>query len=528
MSAVTEAEPHSDPARRSSPNRAARAGTALVALLALVLAAWRADYVLSGVDPDTDAHAHYVIAREILANPTNLAVHWVWLPLFHYVEALAVGLGASMNAIRLANVALSALAPLGLALAAAARTPASSDPGAWRDRGSIAIACVVCALNPIAMQMGTTGQMEPLFCLVVLATAIALDRGRPELAAVALTAGVLLRYEAWALPPALLVHLALARVPAVRRRLPAWETNRSTEGRAAWLPIVVPALAIVAWAGLRRATIDPRWFAFLGATREFANGATGVQSSFSLGLAQTLTDAGFYLVKTPWRVMGWPLVLVPFGIVSSLRRDGLRWFALYGAVLSFLTLTWLLRSSLGLDRHFVAVVPFYALLAGRGAVELGGLAERLVVAVGGAHEAGRGRGQRAAALVVVTAGLLAAGTSAELLHRWMRDWRGASEGAWPDRKRMAATLARLDPPKVFCDEATVEILSGLPRERFHRRAITRERVLEVATREPVLLAVWGTRLRKLELPESVRVTPLDRTDGTTGDDGFVLLRAEPR
>jgi hypothetical protein len=528
MGAVTEVEPQSDPAHGAAPNRFAQAGTALFALLVLVLAGWRAAYVFAGVDPDTDAHAHYVIAREILANPTNLAVHWVWLPFFHYVEALAVGLGASMNAIRLANVALSALAPLGLAVAALAHAPSSSDPAAWRDRAAVAIACVVCALNPIAMQMGTTGQMEPLFCLVVLATAITLDRGRPGLAAIAVTVGVLLRYEAWALPPALLVHLAIARVPALRRHLPAWETNRSTEGRAAWLPIVVPALAIVAWAALRRATIDPRWFAFLGATREFANGAMGVQSSFSLGLSQTITDAGFYLVKTPWRVMGWPLLLVPFGFVSSLRRDGLRWFALYGAILSFLTLTWLLRSSLGLDRHFVAVVPFYALLAGRGAVELGGLAERLIAAVGSAGEVARARGRNAAAIVVVAFGLLTAGTSADLLHRWMRDWRGASEGAWPDRKRIAATLAQLDPPKVFCDEATVEILSGLPRERFHRRAITRERVLEVATREPVLLALWATRLRKLDLPASVRVTPIDRTDGTTGDEGFVLLRAEPR
>jgi hypothetical protein len=47
-----------------------------LALAVLVLGLWRAKCVLSGPDIDTDAYAHHMIARAILADPRDLAVHW--------------------------------------------------------------------------------------------------------------------------------------------------------------------------------------------------------------------------------------------------------------------------------------------------------------------------------------------------------------------------------------------------------------------------------------------------------------------
>ena len=31
------------------------------------------------------AYGHFVVARTLLHDPWNLAAHWVWLPLYHYV-----------------------------------------------------------------------------------------------------------------------------------------------------------------------------------------------------------------------------------------------------------------------------------------------------------------------------------------------------------------------------------------------------------------------------------------------------------
>src|SRR5271163_4349086 len=83
-----------------------------LALAIFVLALWRGACVLAGPDIDTDAYAHHMIARAILADPGDLAVHWVWLPLFHYLQAPFIAAGGTMNGVRWANVALTALLPV--------------------------------------------------------------------------------------------------------------------------------------------------------------------------------------------------------------------------------------------------------------------------------------------------------------------------------------------------------------------------------------------------------------------------------
>src|SRR5579885_119192 len=94
-----------------------RARTAWLGVLALAvvgLAGWRAACVLAGADVDTDAYAHHMIARAILSDPRDLAVHWVWLPLFPYLQVPLVALGGTMEAVRWTNVALAAALPVAL------------------------------------------------------------------------------------------------------------------------------------------------------------------------------------------------------------------------------------------------------------------------------------------------------------------------------------------------------------------------------------------------------------------------------
>jgi hypothetical protein len=493
-----------------------------VALVVLGLALWRFAFVLSGVDPDSDAYGHHAIARQILVTPRDLSVHWVWLPLFHYLQALGVVLGATLQTVRLVNVLLAAAVPVMLHLALQdhrARNPEDGlDPAPT-------IAALLAALSPIAMQMGTTGQSESLFVFLVLAVVLSLDRNRPALAGVALTCAVLLRYEAWALPPAIACFLLLARVPFIRRRLLAHERGQATDGLRAWLPVILPALAILVWAWIRRNS-EGSWFLFLKQTREFANGALGAKSSFALGPKQVVEDLQYYAIKVPWRVVGYPLLLAPFGVVRTFRRDGLRFFGIFSAALAFVTLTWLLRSSLGLDRHFVVLVPFYATLIANGIVAIAKFCDDLAKRPFAAsiHAFAASGAVRAAFIAGFACAVV--GNTWTILDVWMRDWRNASEGAWPDRREIANRLRDLD-GAIFCDEPTVELLSGLPRTRFDRRMLEDPRARSwigaaLATGKPVYVATWAVKLESLK----VRGPILTRSPGSSGNTGFVLMRVD--
>lgn len=514
-----ETSPRSPAIARSSlfGTLLAARGLTLVVLVTAGLALWRLSFVVGGVDPDSDAYGHHAIARQILVNPRDLTVHWVWLPLWHYVQAFAVLLGATLQTMRIVNVLLGAAIPLtlyGLLRFHRGETrPLDPTP---------TIAALLAAFSPISMQMATTGQTEPLFALLVLVVLFCLSRGRHLTAAVALSCAVLLRYEAWSIPPAIAVFLVVARLPFIRRRLHAHDLH--LDGVRPWAPVLLPALAILAWAAIRK-DVDGGWFVFLRATREFANGALGTKSSFELGRKQVIEDLQYYAVHVPWRVVGYPLLLVPFGIVRALRREGLRFFAVYGAILSFITLTWIMRSSLGLERHFVVLVPFYATLIADGIVAIADFCDRLArkpfsVSV---HAFGVAGAIRAA----VIAGLACAvvGNTWSILDVWMRDWRNASHGAWPDRREIANKLRDLD-GTIFCDEPTVELLSGVDRRRFDRRLLgdprARKWIDEARAKGTVHVATWAVNLDRLALKGPI----LARSPGTSGATGFVLVRVE--
>ncbi|MBI2394045.1 MAG: glycosyltransferase family 39 protein [Deltaproteobacteria bacterium] len=502
---------------------AAGRGWGLVVCVVVGLSIWRAAFVVAGVDPDSDAYGHHTIARQILVDPRDLTVHWVWLPFFHYAQAAAIALGGTLQSVRLFNVVLAAATPL--LLYALMRRHRTTDPAQGLD-GAPTIAAALAAVSPIAMQMGTTGQTEPLFAALVASTLALLSWARHGLAALALTVAVLLRYEAWAVPPAIAAFLLLARVPWVRARLsPTERASLEGAGARAWLPVVAPLVAIFVWAAIRRG-VDGGWFRFLHQTREFATGALGAKSSFALGPAQVLEDLGKYAIKVPWRVVGYPILLVPFGVWRTLRREGLRFFVVFGALLAFVTLTWMLRSSLGLDRHFVVIVPFYAAMIANGIVAVAeGIDHGFRKPTGASVHAFAASGAaRAAVIFGLAVAVLGDGWS--ILRVWMRDWENASLGAWPDRREIAARVRDVD-GIVFCDEPTVEILSGLDRHRFDRRQLTHKNAPgwvhdALATGKPVFVATWAVHLKKLGVSGPI----LARSPGSSGDSGFVLMRVD--
>jgi hypothetical protein len=227
-------------ARRSGGPRAgvAAIGSALGALLIVALCVWRIRCIGTGPDPDTDAYGHFVIARQFLETPGDLAIHWVWLPLYHLLLAAGIALGAGLDQVRYANALLSTATPLLLWWGVARLSArASESPGA---RWLAPLAGVFAAAAPIVVTMGTTAQPESLFALLVLGVALLLALERPAFAALVLCAAVLLRYEAWA-------------VAAGVGALLLWRWLRGVRlSRGGLACLVAPGLSVLTWALLRR------------------------------------------------------------------------------------------------------------------------------------------------------------------------------------------------------------------------------------------------------------------------------------
>ncbi len=524
-----------------------RGRTPVVALGVAVcaLALWRAACVLAGPDIDTDAYAHHMIARAILADPRDLAVHWVWLPLFHYLQVPLVALGGTMNDVRWANVALSAAVPV--VLFRYVRSTTTRGTTAMSADATALVAALLCAACPIAMQMGTTAQSEPLFALLALGIAITYQRRRYEAAAVLLGAAVLLRYEAWAIFATILALTVVesvarrarpsGRLGAAARWLQASISGVGVEPRdpapepaRPWIVVAVPTALILAWAALRR-PVDGRWFGFLAQTHEFASAVEGGPGAHGVvGLAR---DALYYPLYVAARVLGPAVVLAVFGVARTWRQQGARFVLVLAACLGFVSLTWMNRSSLGLDRHFVAIVALYATFAAQG---VAAIAERLGGWIGARANERTGRVTTRAVAAALSIGSLAA--LGLMLSVWMTFWRDAINRGWPERAALGAYLRTLPQgtpddvrgerglspraPTIFCDDATLEILSGLDRRRFDRHWIddphTWDLIDAAAQTDGVTyVATWQRKLNGHEAAGQVVFrdgdAPADRSSG---------------
>jgi hypothetical protein len=433
--------------------RARRALPALALGAALVgLCAWRLACVRVGPDPDTDAYGHYVIARQLLETPLLYKIHWVWLPLYHAVLALPVWLGASLDHIRSLNALAAALPSLLLLWALGAR------PRGTRllDAGLPLIAALLTATSPLIMQLGTTGQMEIFFCVLLMLTVALLSRERFALAAPLLCALVLTRYEGWAVAALVAALLSAQHV-----------RGRSKLGAGTLACVLLPALSVLSWAALRRLGDEP-WFGFILDNQAFAERVL-IENPDTHG---ALGGLARYTVSVPYRAFGASAALALIGLGRTWREDGV-WFVAPGlGVVGFLTLSSLSRSQLGLDRHFLSVLPFAAVWIAHGMARLAGVVERA--------QGGRGSrlSQRAALLLCTTVGIGAALRLDASLSLWWNTTRTALQ-----QPRAVAHFLRVTPTSsiIVCDDASVEVLSGLHPARFVRAHLddrTASRIIE--------------------------------------------------
>jgi hypothetical protein len=419
----------------------------LLAAVLLVSIAWRLGCVSVGPDPDTDAYGHYMIARLLWDTPLNFDIHWVWLPFYHALLALPVRLGATLDQVRSANAVLAALPAL-LTCWALSRPSTAAGPAARWERILPFVAGLLVALDPLGMQMGTTGQMEIFFStLLVLAVGL-LTRERFAWAAAVLGVLVLTRYEGWAVAAVVGAVLLYRRV-----------SRGAPLGRGELACLFVPALCVLGWAALRRSG-GGSWFGFLFDNQAFAERVL----EHDPPTHGVLGALGRYTAAVPYRVFGVAALLVPLGIGRTAQRHGV-WLVAPGlAIVVFLTLTSLSRSQLGLDRHFLSVVPFAAAWVTYGIAWCGDGIARLLLRRG-VHESGRGFASLTGA--AVAAAVLANAQNG--LASSLGPWKEATRAALAE-PRAAARFLRTTAPSslIFCAEASIEVLSELDRRRFVR------------------------------------------------------------
>jgi hypothetical protein len=321
---------------------------ALAIVLTVLLRLW---LIRHFPEPDTDAPGHLGIARALLTDPTNIALHWVWLPAYHFVLAGLLLLGFDANAIRVLNCALAALVPvlvLGYGRRVADPTEGSSSRHVpW-------MAAVLCALSPLVNLLGTSAQQETLFTLLVLGAVWSIDEGRFVLAGAILALASLIRYETWGAVVLLLALRAAGGVPAITARLPA------RIARACRWPLVISVPSVVAvgaWLFAHKLR-EGAWFGFL---RELYRYSHVQRDALHRGVL-------WFPVEQPLFVFG-SIVAVLF--FAGLRRAWRPSHVVPLGIYLFLVGAYVFKGALGSARYYESLTPFVALSAAHGACWLG-------------------------------------------------------------------------------------------------------------------------------------------------------------
>jgi hypothetical protein len=317
----------------------------LLACVAAAMLALRVGWVLAFREIDSDAYGHFFIAIAARRDPANLAVHWVWLPLFHYVVGALGAVGLTFRGLRLLDAVLATAGPFLLYAALRARRIAEN---------AALLGALVFAIAPLPTILGQSAQPETTFSLAILATAWAAATDRAVLAGVALTVACFLRYEAWGGVFALAVAWLVATATRASLRRPPFAL------------VAIPGAAVLAYVLFRWHT-DGHLFQFVRGTRDI----TQVQVARS---AWTLREIVSFPIVLPFYVLGPAVALVPFGLRSALpeARDRIP-PAGYAA---FLLLSYYAGAAHAGERYLVALAPFGCAAIGCAATTLGRRAGR--------------------------------------------------------------------------------------------------------------------------------------------------------
>jgi hypothetical protein len=272
---------------------------------------------------DSDAYGHFFIAIAARRDPGNIDVHWVWLPLFHFVVGALTKVGLTFRGVRLANALLATLPPL---LVWDARRDESAR---W--------AAIAFAVSPLLTILGQSAQPETLFLVFVVATIHAAAKERPIHAGVWLALACMVRYEAWG------ATLAIG----------GWWLWKERSRR--WLDFAAIPATTVALYILFRWWTDGTLLLFLRGTRDI----TKVQVAREAWTFRAIVD---FPIILPWRIIGPAIFAVPLGLRALSPRER----ALAAGFAAFLLLSYYSGGSHAGERYLVSLTPFAWLAIGAG------------------------------------------------------------------------------------------------------------------------------------------------------------------
>ncbi len=399
---------------------------------------WQLYFILKFPDVDTDAYIHHSIARQIILSPKDLGIHWVWLPLFHYLSAGGIILGANFFTIRFVNIFIWSLIPIILFFFLFNN----------KEENNLFIAftsSMLCALFPIGILMGTTAQPEPLFTLLILLFAICSEKNKFILSSILLTLACMLRYEAWAVLFVAFIFYFLEFV----------KTKKIFNEK--FIVSFIPTLAILIWAILR-IPFDGKFFGFLFKTQQFVKEALNQTSSFQGGFFKVILDFIHYPIIVPFLFMGINILLIPFGFIKVLKTY--KWLLFSGlGILVFITISWIAKSNLGLNRHFVALIPLYSIVASYGLFSITDFFNS------------KSKENKLAKYLNIKFAiiLLVSINSIFYILLWLNIWNKDSGKGFPDKKATADFVKKISDEKtIFCNDAVIEIFSEIDFKRFNR------------------------------------------------------------
>ncbi|MFA5405159.1 MAG: hypothetical protein WC358_09510 [Ignavibacteria bacterium] len=223
------------------------------------------------------------------------------------------------------------------------------------------------------------------------------------------------------------------------------------------LNVLLPGIAIFSWALLRE-PFDGKLFGFLFQTQQFANDALSETNSFNGGLFKIIWDFIHYPIFIPALFSGINLVFIPFGILKCVKQN--KWLVYSGlGILIFITLSWMMKSNLGLNRHFVALIPLYSTLTAYG-----------ILAVTNYLKEFSAKSKFLSKFNIKYSLLIIVFVSCLIyLIMWLYIWNRNFKTGYPDKISTAEYLKSIpDNKTIFCNDAIVEIFSEIDFHRFNR------------------------------------------------------------
>ncbi len=307
-----------------------------IALIAsAVMGLVRIIWVLRFPEIDGDAYGHFGISIYAWDKPQNLHVHWVWLPLYHFVVGALNALGLSFRGLRIVNALLAIGTPLLLFDAVKRRLS---------EREALAAALAL-AIAPLATVMGTSAQYETAFTFCIVLSVFFTTREKHAAAGIALAVACFLRYEAWGATLVLCGVWALAKVR--KKEAPPFVT------------LAIPTALIVLYI-LFRWWWDKELLFFFRSTHQFTKEMVARKE-------WTFREIIHFPLLLPFDALGPAIFLLPFGIRPALKVS---WMIPAGLA-GFLLLSYYASASPSGERYLISLVPFACVAIAVGALRMG-------------------------------------------------------------------------------------------------------------------------------------------------------------